>query len=409
MCGEEQRDECDAGGKCGHEHGDEPFEGSARDHLARETFALVLHQVEVVRDHHDAVARGDTGDGDEADEGGDGDVVDELPRQREAAHECERDIQQHLCGERGAAEVAEQQNGDDDEDERGKNRDAARGFLLRFEFALEAGVVARRELHLLAHFVLQPRDERLEIAFAGVRADDDAPLRVLAVDDVRAFALADIGDEAQRHALAVAGFDEEVAELLRGVAPLGREAQEQVHRALAFAEFSEDFAAEQRGELFVDRAGLHAVGFRAVAVHHDAELGNGHLLFEENVGEAGDALCDLFNLRAFRAEHIKVGAEDFHSDLCGDAAEHVREPVADGLADICERARHAAEFLADLGEDFLAWASTFLEFHVEFIYRHGHDVVVAFGASGAAAHAFHLGDFEQQLHTGVADGVALHE
>jgi hypothetical protein len=52
--------------------------------------------VEVVAHHHDAVAGGDAADGDEADEGGDADVVDEQPGEGEAAHERERDVEHDL-------------------------------------------------------------------------------------------------------------------------------------------------------------------------------------------------------------------------------------------------------------------------------------------------------------------------
>ena len=73
--GEDQRNQADAGGERGHEHGHEPFLGAADDHLLVEALALVLHEVQVVGDEHDAVSRGDSGHGDEADQGGDADVV----------------------------------------------------------------------------------------------------------------------------------------------------------------------------------------------------------------------------------------------------------------------------------------------------------------------------------------------
>ncbi len=46
--GEDERDEADAGGERGHEHGDEPFLRAADDHRLGEAFALVLHEVQVV-------------------------------------------------------------------------------------------------------------------------------------------------------------------------------------------------------------------------------------------------------------------------------------------------------------------------------------------------------------------------
>ena len=46
--GEHERDEADAGGERGHEHGHEPFLGAADDHRLGEVLALVLHEVQVV-------------------------------------------------------------------------------------------------------------------------------------------------------------------------------------------------------------------------------------------------------------------------------------------------------------------------------------------------------------------------
>jgi len=65
-----------------------------------EGFAFLAEEVEVVGDHHDAVARGDAGEGDKADHRGDGDgAVGEEPDAEDGADEGERDVQHDLEGE----------------------------------------------------------------------------------------------------------------------------------------------------------------------------------------------------------------------------------------------------------------------------------------------------------------------
>lgn len=88
----QQWHEGDAGAEGRHEDGDKAFQRAAHDHGATESFAFMLHEMEVVRDHHDAVAGGDSADGDEADEGGDADVIDEQPGEGESTHECQWDV-----------------------------------------------------------------------------------------------------------------------------------------------------------------------------------------------------------------------------------------------------------------------------------------------------------------------------
>lgn len=103
---EEEWDEGESGGEGGHEHGDDALLRAADDHLLVEAFALLAHQVEVVGNHHDSVAGGDAGEGDEADHRGDGDgAVGEKPDANHGSDEGEGNIQHDLKGERDAAEL----------------------------------------------------------------------------------------------------------------------------------------------------------------------------------------------------------------------------------------------------------------------------------------------------------------
>ena len=79
------------------------------------------------------------------------------------------------------------------------------------------------------------------------------------------------------------------------------------------------------------------------------------------------------------------------------------------LADVEEGAGDLAEFRAHFGEDLRARAALLVKLDVKFIHRHGHHVVVAFGAARAAADALYLGDRLQKPHADFADFVALLE
>ena len=142
VAGEDERDEGDTGGEGGHEDGDHALERAALDHRAGETLALVAHEVKVMRNHHDAVARGDAAHGDETDERGDADVVDLEPRVDEAADERERDAEHDLQRERPALKVAVEKKQNDGEDGGAEENDALGGILLGAELALVGDEVA---------------------------------------------------------------------------------------------------------------------------------------------------------------------------------------------------------------------------------------------------------------------------
>ena len=77
----------------------------------------MLHEVQVVGNHHDAVSRSHATHGDEADKGGDADVVQLEIGENQPAHDCERDVDQHLKRERRALEIPIKHHEDRDEDD----------------------------------------------------------------------------------------------------------------------------------------------------------------------------------------------------------------------------------------------------------------------------------------------------
>ena len=92
-----QRQQCEAGRECRHQHRRHALQTAADDEVAPEGHVLVQGQIDVVADLEDAVARGDAGQRDEADHRGDrqrlagNHSAATLPikRQRHAAHDDE--------------------------------------------------------------------------------------------------------------------------------------------------------------------------------------------------------------------------------------------------------------------------------------------------------------------------------
>ena len=58
-----------------HEDWNHPLHCAPLNHLACKSFALVAHEVQVVREHHNAISGRNASDGDESDQCGDADVV----------------------------------------------------------------------------------------------------------------------------------------------------------------------------------------------------------------------------------------------------------------------------------------------------------------------------------------------
>lgn len=53
-----------------------PFKGTAHNHFLAEIFPIEFHQMNIVGNYHDGIARGGTGDGAEADKNRDGNLAD---------------------------------------------------------------------------------------------------------------------------------------------------------------------------------------------------------------------------------------------------------------------------------------------------------------------------------------------
>ena len=177
-----------------------------------------------------------------------------------------------------------------------------RGFLLGLELALEADEVALGQFHFFRDLLLQFYDERFETSrTVGV----DAPMTKRRWLFSRLMTLGPLASRTsatrrQRDALAVPPvFDEELAEFVRRVAPFQRQAHDEVHGALAFAQLGDVLAADRARELFVDvrRARCRRRG-RARGSPRCGAAGWTTCWSSLHVLEAGDGFGDGLNLDA---------------------------------------------------------------------------------------------------------------
>ncbi len=104
----------------------------------------MLHEVQVVRQQHDIVSRRHAAHRDEADEGGDADVVELPPGEGERTGQRQRDAEHDLEREAEAAEVGMEENNDHHHDHRAEDGDAPGGVALGLELAFVGHEIALR-------------------------------------------------------------------------------------------------------------------------------------------------------------------------------------------------------------------------------------------------------------------------
>jgi hypothetical protein len=134
---EEQRRQREGGDQRRHQHRRQALQRAADDQLAAEGLAFEANQVGVVRELEDAVAGGDAGERDEADQRRDGQWLAREPQADDAADQCQRHVGDHQCGEDGRAVAAVEDDEDQAERDQRQHADDARRFLLRAELAIE--------------------------------------------------------------------------------------------------------------------------------------------------------------------------------------------------------------------------------------------------------------------------------
>ena len=109
-------------------------------------------------------------------------------------------------------------------------------------------------------------------------------------------------------------------------------------------------------------------------------------MFGAGFFETGDVAGDVGDFGAQSTKLLQIGAEDFHGDLRRDTAEHVADAVGERRTHGTEGPRDATHRGADFLDDLLpVFFAVFVELDLHFDGGDRHDVVPAFGASGAVA------------------------
>ena len=156
-----------------------------------------------------------------------------------------------------------------------------------------------------------------------------------------------------------AGFDGQLGDLVRRIAPFERQADDEIHGALAFAQFGDFLAADQRGELFVEMAGRDAVGLRRGRGPPRCGAAEWRTAWSSLASsKPGMVLATVCTSMPSLAELVEIRTEDLHGDRRGNAAEHVADAVGQRSADHAEDAGHGFDLRADVIEDFLAAAAS---------------------------------------------------
>ena len=155
-----QRERCRQGG---HQYRNKPLERSANDHLFGELLAFVFQEMEVVADHHDSVAAGDSAERDKGHQGRHGkDPVRQEDRDQ-ASDERHRDIEHDLEGDEAGLEVTVKHEKYSEERKGSQEQDEARGLPLALELAPQLEEVPFGELHLRGYLGFHFPDQTVKI------------------------------------------------------------------------------------------------------------------------------------------------------------------------------------------------------------------------------------------------------
>ena len=192
-------------------------------------------------------------------------------------------------------------------------------------------------------------------AAVGVGQHHDAAAAVLAQDLVRPFGFLDVGELPRRNP-ADRGFDQEVAQPLRGAQPV-RQPHRDVEPAVAVDDARHHAPIRQPAELLDHGRRLHAVERGAAVIDADFELRNQDLLFDLKIGEPGMPPTRWRSRFRRGAQRVEIVAEDLQRDLGAHAGQHVIEPMRDRLADV-DRHREDREPRRGSPRSHPAWSAT---------------------------------------------------
>ena len=178
--------EGEAGGEGGHENGRQSLHSPAIDGLAEVGHPFVLLQMLDVGHEHDAVARGDAENGDEANERRDAEDAAGDENADHAADERQGEVEHDERGVAGGAEGQVQQEPNADHHRDAQQRDDATRLGRALELAAVFHPVAGDFAHERVHDFPALVHHRGDIAAGDVAHDDDLALDLLAADVIGA-------------------------------------------------------------------------------------------------------------------------------------------------------------------------------------------------------------------------------
>lgn len=293
--GPEEGYEADEGGCDGHGFRADAHDGSVVDGVpevvpgAEAAFAGEAVDGVVEVEEHDHAGLGvEAGEGDDADDGCEGEVVAEEVHEPEGADEAKRDGEHdHRHAEPALGRNVEEQD-DQDEGERAGCDEAGEGAFPHFEGAGEGDGVTGGEGNIAGDGFAGFGDVGAEVAAGDVDEDPGGSLGVFAADHGGAGINGERGDLAEGNLCAGGGGDEEFSEGGNVVAVVAGEAEIEGVAFEAFDGGGDVHATDGGLDGVLDVAGGEAVAGGGIAVDVDVEVVSAEGAF----GVAGDGAGD---------------------------------------------------------------------------------------------------------------------
>ena len=287
-----------------------------------------LEDLVQIDDHHHAGFGRHARQGDEAHPHRHAQVVAQQVDQPDAAHQRERDREQHDHRFSHRVEIGVEQHHDDQQGQGHHVGQPFRSALHVLVLAAPEQVVAGRHLHLFLHHLLGFLDVAAQVAPGYVHEDVAHQFRIFALDGRGPHGHAHARQLGERNLGAGGGGDQDALEHLRFVAQLAGIAHVDGKALAPFDGAGDVLAADGGFDHVLDVAHREPIAGHGAAVDFEVVEVPAHHPLGVDVARAGDVLERPFHLFANFLDHLQVGAEDFDADRGADAgSQHVDAPL----------------------------------------------------------------------------------
>ena len=405
---EQQGQEGQTRGQRRHEHRNDTLLRAAHDHFAAEGHPLLAHEVQVVGNHHDPVARGDSGQSDEADHRRDGKhPARKKLHPEDRADKGQRDVQHDLRGKGAALELHVEDKKHGDQTQTAQEKDESRGPGLAFKLSAVSDIISLGQHDPLRHRSLRLPDHRDQIPPGRVGRDVDAPLRILPVDHVRPHGLAHFRDQSEGNQLPGERIHRNGPDRLQVLPRFIGQSQHHVKSPLPLEHLGHGRSLDRQLGVARRLTRTQPVGRAFRAIETDMNLRHQGDPLDLHVGHPRDGNHRVTHLPGQPPQHPEIIAENFDRDLRLHPGEDVVDPVRDRLADTHPDARQRGQPRADVGENFRLGTCGGVQLEFDFRRVDLHDVLVALGPSGPAGDGAGFGHGGEQHLGHAAHPVAL--